>query len=412
MLRRSAIILSLCAGLSAGRSATAGVQYSSRVAWEFDSTGGAPDTGLVASGDQATPATSGARGLTFSRRGGACPAETATDQLCAGAFSAAENNAGRLVLRSAAQLMRRQGIGKGPTVIDEVAADTKIEVTNLAVVGTTVPVPGAFFRFRLHGTVSQTTSNQAVVTQAVGDAMFGGVHVTCPTGICDPIKVKDWTPTFLGLTLNTRASAAAPASLTDYDADVSAIFADTFELEAIELKDASNQPIAGASVVVKDAGGQIVFTFPNVVATTTTTTAIGTTSTTGSATTSTTLSGGSTTTTTTLPGTDCVSEATLTSLRCRLDALRAPVQRDAGKLAPKLLAKLTLATNGVTAAEQATTAKQSKKAIKKIRKGLTGFGALLNSKKAQKTIAEPSRSAWRSVGTAMLGDLAGVIPPA
>jgi hypothetical protein len=91
------------------------------------------------------------------------------------------------------------------------------------------------------------------------------------------------------------------------------------------------------------------------------------------------------TTTTTLPG--CADEVAFESVRCRLAALAEAVPQavPGGALASKLVGLLARATEGVTAAETARLAGQTKparKALGKAAKALAGFGKRLKSRAA------------------------------
>src|SRR5206468_4019489 len=164
-------------------------------------------------------------------------------------------------------------------------------------------------------------------------------------------------------------------------------------VRSIELHDANDQKIPDAVVTLTDQNGNVIFTFPNTIQATTT---------------STTIPG--TTTTTTLPSGGCEVMATYASIECRLAALDALVKASAGKLAPKLSKLLAEATGGVQKAAQPGTAERRvAKGLRRAAHALKSYGTVLGSKKAKKTLDEGTRSSLQAAGATIATDVASLL---
>jgi hypothetical protein len=230
--------------------------------------------------------------------------------------------------------------------------------------------------------------------------------------VCEPIKVKvgsnGWDPgapggTAILLDLRTDARTSAPPGVV-FDAEAAADFKDTLEVLSIEVQDANGDPIPGVSLVITDAQGQPMYTFPNTppppssTTTTTTTTLPGVTTTT---------LGGGTVTTTTLP-VECAPGATFGSVACRLTTLLQAVQvATDGSLESKLVGKIAAAQNAVTNAEQlvGSSRKASSKQIAKAVSALASYKSLLKTPAAKKALVKDVRAALAAPLAALRADL-------
>lgn len=277
----------------------------------------------------------------------------------------------------------------------------------------------AYFNFALHGVRTESTNNAGVVLTSKGTAFLSADKqhfLQCFADVCEPIKVEispsNWDPgkpdgTVFLVDLRADTSLGIPAGVA-VDADVFADYASTLELLSIEIKDENDQTVPGAQLVVNDAQGQPMLTFPNTPPTTTTTTLPGgtTTTTLPGGTVTTTLPGGPVTTTT-LPEV-CPTGATFGSIACRLANLVRAVQDAAdGSVESKLAGKLSSAQQSVVAAEQAlvTSRKQSAKKIGKALNALGAYKNVLKTRAAKKALTKDVRAALAAPLAGLKADL-------
>lgn len=361
--------------------------------------------------------------LEFSFGQALCPAPDSTNYLCARTFGSAEllrapGGGGPLTLRALASIARRNSTDTG---LGSLAyASARIEVFNLGHSAVATPAAIAYFHFGLTGTARQSASIPGVelVSNAVATLTAGKQHALQCVGQCPPIRVNvanpgapspdSWDMSYLAVNLRVDVFVRGPNGV-EYDAEAVAEFSDTITLNAIELRDANDQVIPGAHVFVTDANGAPVYDFPTEPPPPTTTTTLpGTTTTTSTtlpAVTTTTTPVSVTTTTTLPPG--CVATATAESVACRLAELAAAVEAgDAGKLESRLLARLVAARAALERA--GGTPRQAKKALRGALRGVNGYGKLLGSRKARRTIPEAIRTMLLAPVGGLRADLAAI----
>jgi hypothetical protein len=272
--------------------------------------------------------------------------------------------------------------------------------------------PGVYahFNFGLHGVRTESKNNAAatITTQGTAFLVADKQHfIQCFADVCPPIKVPigpNWNPgapggTVFYVDLRADVGIGVPGNVA-IDADASSDYASTLELLSIELKDANDETVPGAQLVVNDNQGQPMLVIPNTAPTTTTTLPGGTVTTT-------TLPGGSVTTTTTLPAM-CPAVASFGSVGCRLAKLvQAVGDAASGSVESKLVGKLSTAQQAATAAQQAlaTSRKQSAKNIGKALNALAAYKNVLKTRAAKKALAKEVRAALAAPLAALRKDL-------
>jgi hypothetical protein len=398
---RRARFLAAVLSLALAAPADALVTWEASGGWNFAG-GGA---GYSSDGDD-PPVMVGSPTGEFSRGGALCPSPDTPDYLCATRFSAAGITGGRLWLKASATLKRKQAIGLGYGNSDAlVYGDTTVTIYNL---GNTASLATGYvyFVFGLGGTATTTKTSSEVQSQASGVATLSGIGIQCTGDPCPPIPIVVRWPSPVDFTsshsfrLNLRADARAGAPVDfPYDAEMTANFADTLELLAIQVHDENDQPRPDVKAFLTDTMGNPMPPYDNTIPEVTTTT---------------TLPDG-VTTTTTLPGTGgCELGASYAGLACRLDALRALVgQFDLGKLAKPLLKTLNKATAALAKAEALADApvKRRMKSITKATNAMAAFRRKLDAKGAVKKIDGATRATLQAPVAALLADLAGLATP-
>jgi hypothetical protein len=409
-MRRTLLLASLLltTGLFGANAHAGFIGYTASAGWLFPGVGnegilqgGGDKPGMVFSND-------------FSFGGAYCPALGSDNYLCANVLSSAELNGRRLTLRSSAKITRHKATSFAGTV-ELTYADTRIEICG--VTGSVdTPVANDYFYIGLAGTASQSQSDPSLVVQATGVATFQGVNIQCigDGRPCTPVKVPHAGGDCYTLGLRADARVTNPSGVAPFDMEAIADFADTMELLAIEGRDENDQPIPGLQYSIVDSSGTPIVTFPNTPETTTTSPATTTTTAPASTTTTVPAGGPTATTTTTLPA-GCATDASYQSVTCRLDALIGVVSASAGALAPKLSAKLAAAHTAVDRAQQSVGlhhGKVSKKSLRKASKALAAYRTVLHSKKAAKTLPEPSRDELGAQLSGLQSDLHALITSA
>ncbi len=373
MIRRIVVGIALVAGLLlVPRRASALTTYTTEAGWLIP--GG---EGSIPHESQTPPVTSSSGDFSFG--GALCPAAGTTDYFCANVFAQATLDADGVALRASAHVARHDGTTLGVSYLAH--GDASVTMCGLA---GAIATPASIVKFDigLSGTASKTTAPAGILVQAFGTVFFNGVPIQCVGDSVCSVEVSNFVPGSCN-TLRLRADAAFAnqASVTGWDAEATADFADTLRLLAIEPLDENGQPIPGQQYSLTDAQGTPVYAVP--------------TSPTSSSTTTTTLPGG-TTTTTTLPG-GCDLLTAHAAVRCGLDALAAQVTAsDAGALAGRLRKRLAQAKTAVARAEQVLGRRKgraSAAALRKALRSLDAYGKTLRSKKAERTVPAATRTA-------------------
>ncbi len=370
------------------------ITYTTEAGWLIPGLGG---EGSIAREGQTPPQTSASGDFSFG--GALCPATGTSDYFCANVFAEATLTNEGVALRASARESRHDATRLGVSYL----AHGDASVTMCALSGS-IATPANIVKFHigLGGTSSHSASNAGILTQAFGTAYFNGIPIQCLGSFCNPVVVSNFVPGSCN-TLRLRADAAFAnqQSLTGWDAEADADFADTLKLLAIEPLDANEQPIPGLQYSLTDGQGTALFTYP-VTTSSTTTLSVDTTSTTSTATT---LPAGGTTSTTLADG---CGVPTYASVRCRLERLLDVVAAsDAGPLASRLTARVQKARAAIDRAEKVLGKRQgqaSRAALGKALKQLTAYERTLASKKARKL-----SDATRSTLAAPLADLRAAV---
>lgn len=362
----------------------------------------------------------------FSNGGAFCPPLGTPDYICGFYYGLAElvgTPPGGLVrMHAVARLRQEDATGAG--FVKLVYGGARVWFIGVSYATVTSPVTQAVFNYHLHGVRSETGGGGSVTVEAKGVAFMVAdkqYFIQCFADVCDPITVpisSNWDPGAPGGTafyvdLRTDARITAPLGLV-FDAAANADYRDTLELRSVELQDANGDPVPGARLVVRDGGGNVVYTID---ATTTTTLPGATTTTTTTiapgATTTTTAPGGATTTTT-LPSA-CPAGASFASVRCRLDLLLAAVQGAAeGPIAVKLVNKVSAAQQSVATAEQLVAGSRAKaaKRLRKAQKALAAYGRVLKTRAGKRALDEATRTALAAPLAQLRADLQALRTPA
>lgn len=342
-------------------------------------------------GQSTVPVTAG--GLYDSSHGGAlCPDPSTADYLCGRYYASADLVGGRLLsLRTVAQLHVKNNTAK---LAYAVFGDAKIEIFGMSMAAVSSPVGYAYFNIGLSGNTVTNATDAGITVQAFTTVSVNGLPINCAGNVCSvKLDAAHFDPSYNSLGLRTDVSITSTSGFAaPVAANAEANYADTVQLLSIELHDVNDQPIPGAEVYLADNNGDRILTFPNTVDTSTTT--------------STLVDGGSTTTTTLPPRGGCATEITYAAVDCRLGELADLTAQNGGSLAPKLAARLGAARDALTAASvPATAPRRAVKSLGKAGKSLKKFVALLGSKRAKKTIADPARTELQTRGKALQGDL-------